>query len=104
MYYYLEDDKTISPCSLDKWAYQNRNISHIGNDDVNGKWVSTVWLGIDHDHFHQEPLLFETMVFPSRASGRDLYCERYSSWQDAVDGHQRAIQWVKDNYEHAQQN
>jgi hypothetical protein len=75
---------------------QAASIEHIGDDDVNGKWVSTVWLGIDHNYFGGTPLLFETMVFENRESGIDLYCERHSSWGAAKEGHKKAVQWAKD--------
>lgn len=60
----------------------------------NGVRVSTVFLGIDHSHsyiFGGEPLLFETMIFGGE---HDEYCERYSTWEEAEAGHQRAIELI----------
>lgn len=48
--------------------------------------VSTVWLGLDHSFGVGLPLIFETMVF-AEGSASDELCERYSTWQEAADGH-----------------
>jgi hypothetical protein len=53
-----------------------------------GKWVSTVWMGLDHQYAeHGPPLIFETMVFPSEHDLDDLDCERYSTEAEALVGH-----------------
>ncbi len=101
MYYKLNDDKTISPCSLEEWSKQFEELAlldkkHVGNDVINGHYVSTVWLGMCHNYWGDGPLVFETMVFSSKESGIDEYCERYSTWSEAEEGHKKAIQWVKD--------
>ncbi len=59
--------------------------------------VSTVFLGIDH-RFSGDgpPILFETMIFEGPEFGPALdYQERYCTWQEALDGHKRAIEWLK---------
>lgn len=102
MHYYLNEDKTTRPCTVDEWAEQltKMNIDdtkHIGLEDINGLVVSTVWMGLDHRHFESylgSPLIFETMVFPDAHNLSEIYCERYSTWQEAVEGHQRAIKWA----------
>lgn len=99
--YKLNEDKTCSPCSSDEWAEQREemaknNSKHVASDTVNGKWISTVWLGLNHQWQDGEPpLIFETMVFES-GDFHDIYCDRYSTWQEAEEGHKRAVQWVKD--------
>ena len=72
--------------------------------------VSTVFLGIDHNHWgHGPPILFETMVF-ERATAREeqpdrsrLSCRvsdyleslnivrRYPTWNDAEFGHSKVV-------------
>lgn len=55
----------------------------------NKKWVSTVWLGLDHNYKASgEPLIFETMVFPKKGDYGDLDCERYSTEDQAKKGHE----------------
>lgn len=52
-----------------------------------GKWVSTVWLGLDHQYGEGKPLIFETMVFPKKGDYSDEFCERYSTLKEAKAGH-----------------
>lgn len=56
-----------------------------------GGRVSTVWLGIDHSFLpSSKPLVFETMVFPP-FSYRELDIERYSTEEEAIEGHKRMV-------------
>lgn len=99
MKYYLNEDKTYRPATLDEWAEQFEHMDrHVGNDCVHGKHVSTVWLGLDHNHFGGVPLLFETMVFSEYHGGTNIYMERYSTWDEAKEGHQKAMEWVSKHY------
>lgn len=92
MHYYLNEDKTYTPCDLYTWAKQFESIDrHLTDDEINGVRISTVWLGNDHNHFGGKPHLFETMVFKNDDS---IYCQRYTTWQEAEEGHKKAIQWV----------
>lgn len=51
--------------------------------------VSTVFLGVNHRFLEKgPPLLFETMIFRNR-DGKEMW--RYSSWDDAVVGHEMAV-------------
>lgn len=62
-----------------------------------GRWVSTVWLGLDHSfgfHGDDSPLIFETMVFDG-SSMMDEYMERYTTEEQAREGHQRIVQMVE---------
>lgn len=54
----------------------------------NGAWVSTVWLGIDHQFGKGPPLIFETMVF---LGGDSLDCRRYSTEAEAFAGHSEVV-------------
>lgn len=57
--------------------------------------VSTVWLGIDHAFGGGPPLIFETMVFADpELSMMEEYCNRYSTEQEAIDGHANTVQMV----------
>ena len=53
--------------------------------------VSTVFLGIDHNFGEGKPLLFETMVFGGKL---DEETERYSTWEEAVEGHNHMVEKV----------
>jgi len=47
--------------------------------------ISTVFLGMDHNFDSGAPILFETMVFGGRLNG---FQQRYSTWREAVWGHE----------------
>ena len=53
-------------------------------------WVSTVWIGLDHPFWeNQPPLIFETMVFSRNKS--DLDMERYTTEKQAINGHRKMV-------------
>jgi len=73
----------------------DRDYRRVGVDSVilpNGglAWVSTVWLGLDHNWTGGQPIIFETMVF---ADGEDCdqYQARYHTEQQAADGHRLVV-------------
>lgn len=52
-------------------------------------FVSTVFLGIDHNHSGKgPPVLFETMVFGGKQDG---LCHRYCTWDEAEVGHHEVV-------------
>ncbi len=57
----------------------------------NRLFVSTVFLGVDHEWFDGPPLIFETMVFPNRW-WTDYFLDRYSTEAEALRGHERTVQ------------
>ena len=61
----------------------------------NDKYVSTVWLGLDHSFEEGKPIIFETMVF-SQKRGENLDEERYSTEEEAIEGHKKMVtKWSK---------
>jgi len=62
-----------------------------------GRWVSTVWLGLDHAWLLDDGpiLIFETMVFDG-SSMADEFMERYSTEEQALEGHKRIVQMVRE--------
>lgn len=89
MYY----DKTGRPMLLEEWGKKLGDIDYKVIEQTtlqNGKWVSTVWLGLDHRFSDSgEPLIFETMVFPEQGNYAEEFCERYSTLEEAQAGHKR---------------
>ncbi len=60
----------------------------------NGVRVSTVFLGLDRNFsLEGEPILFETMLFGGK---HDQYQERYSTWEEAEEGHKKALAKVEE--------
>ena len=54
--------------------------------------MSTVDLELNHGFWENENLWYETMVFPEDALE---YSERYATRAEAMEGHKRAVGWVR---------
>lgn len=55
---------------------------------ADGTWVSTVWLGLNHNWGAGPPLIFETMVFPSKDGPfSEQETDRYATEAEALAGH-----------------
>ena len=89
-------DRQGHPMTLLQWAQsietriQEKRVA--ATTLPNGRWVSTVWLGLDHSFGAGPPLIFETMVFTSEADLSELDCDRYSTEAEALAGHQRLVE------------
>lgn len=123
----LRDDGTIDTSSgvmqwsdaMEKLRRTKRNI--VKQENVGQYWVSTVFLGLDHNFFRWReggvPLLFETMVFEreddeptyvsnifeklrfSSDSGidwSDIECSRCSTWEQAEEQHKATVRYVQE--------
>ena len=95
---YVLDDDNRTPVRCDdikvwgRWFGENREKKIVKQDDVLGSRVSTVFLGLNHEWvFNLPPLLFETMIFGGE---HDLYCERCTTWDQAVIQHKRAVEML----------
>jgi hypothetical protein len=66
------------------------------------RWISTVFLGVDHQFGIGLPITFETMVFPYKGEymegfaepdspWNEEYQERYATWDEAYKGHWRIV-------------
>ena len=97
--YYTLDDAgepvgVHDPLAWARWMEEN-NSRRVAFDVVDGKEVSTVFLGLDHNFGpHGLPLLFETMVF-NVGSYRDLDCKRYATRAEALAGHAQTCDDVR---------
>ena len=92
--YYKLEGKKVVPCKMEECFTPDEDrrvaMTHIGKVDI-----STVFLGINHAFDDRVPMLFETMIFQFGGK-HDEYCERYSTWQDAEEGHKRAVKMVRE--------
>ncbi len=71
--------------------FENQELKRVAETTLfDGKWISTVWLGLDHQFGDGAPLIFETMVF-EKEGGDELDMERYSTEAEAIAGHERMI-------------
>ena len=93
----LDDEHNVVACDMMEWVKwfdndpQKKVVKQTTLDD--GRWVSTVFLGLDHNYSDDgPPILFETMIFPgeSKAELIEEFCERYATWDEALAGHEAA--------------
>jgi hypothetical protein len=86
--YILDEQHNAVPCgNTNRWAeWMGKNNRAVAVDHLTEQvWVSTIFLGVDHDFFHEGvPVLFETMVFGGALNHLQ---ERYSTWEQADLGH-----------------
>lgn len=68
----------------------------VGNTTIGDALVSTVWLGLDHSYDNGEPVIFESMIF---GGDRDEYSERYSTLEEAQQGHLRLVNELQASHE-----
>jgi len=107
MYWILDEDGIPKCVSAQEWGVwlevtSNRIIAQYERD---GYLVSTIFLGLDHIWSGKgPPVLFETMVFDDQrwgkpgdkgnrivSLGEEMSCERYSTMDDALIGHERHV-------------
>jgi hypothetical protein len=98
--YILDADLREVECKdLLKWArWMQSTERHVGQELIEPYWVSTVFLGLDHNYFGGQPLLYETMIFKylnyDNLKSIQLV-ERYHTWAEAEQGHAEAVEKVK---------
>jgi len=91
-YYTLDENGNPIPVSdVLAWARWSETADRVvARDELpGGMLVSTLFLGLDHNLLGGRPLLFETMVFAGKWS--DIWTERYSTRDEALAGHARAL-------------
>lgn len=94
--HYVLDGKNIKPVSFGEWAVWFDQSEHrvVARTHLTPKWrVSTVFLGLDHRYGEGAPIVFETMIFPETRGIN--WQSRYSTWEEAVAGHEKALVWLR---------
>lgn len=86
-------DRQGNPLTFEEWAKSfetRRDQQRVASTVLpNGRWVSTVWLGLNHRYGAGPPLIFETMVFAKdKAASGELDRECYSTEVEALAGHE----------------
>ena len=95
IYYKLEGHKAV-PCT-----YPNFEVDRsVALTDVGDVCVSTIFLVVNHNYGNGPPLLFETMIF---GGPEDQFQQRYSTWDEAVEGHEKIRAWVRRDYKEVKQ-
>lgn len=105
-FYILDADHNPVPIKdVAEWArltqdmgFHHRRVAVTALDG--GVHVSTVFLGVDHNHapsFGRKtaPILFETMIFGGK---HDQEQWRYATWAEALAGHEVALKLAKEEF------
>ncbi len=98
--YILVDHVPFLEPNLLKWAewMGNHDKGVAAWTDEEDRWVSTVFLGLDFQFTPGgPPHLFETMV--RDPAGHWSQQVRYSTWDEAVQGHDKAVNLLKSQIE-----
>jgi len=91
MKYILSGHEPVRCDDITEWGrfMWQHELRVVAQDDVGPHWVSTVFLGIDHDWSgHGPPILFETMIFTNGES-REQW--RFSTWDQAEEWHHAVV-------------
>ena len=89
--YYNKQGKKIS---INEWVklFKTDRYKIVKQETLkDGRKISTVWLGLNHNTGEGEPLIFETMVFPGEGNYEDEDMERYSTLEEAIKGHEEMV-------------
>jgi hypothetical protein len=88
---YILTDRRPVPCDdIVKWGlWMGHNDRHVGRTAIGPLDISTVFLGLDHNFFGGEPILFETMIFGF--DDDDSYQTRCTTWEEAEMMHRAAV-------------
>jgi hypothetical protein len=89
-------DKQGRPMPFATWVecVEDLDYKRVASTHLPGghKWVSTIWLGVNHGVRNDHPVLFESMVF-GKWSTRDLAQHRYHTLEEAHQGHWELVRW-----------
>jgi hypothetical protein len=96
MAWYILDEnnkpvKSVSIMEAAEWLEKNPERKAVKQEHIGDIFISTVFLGLDHAWDSDIPVLWETMIFGGE---HDQYQDRYTSYEDALEGHQIALNLV----------
>ena len=105
--FWILDGRTPVPCTDIRehilWSATPDHHRIVKQTDTGSYFISTVFVGLNYAFVpEQEPLVFETAIFDSNPDfpnhDRELYRRRHSTWDQAEQGHEEAIEWLKREY------
>ncbi len=96
-HYYDRDGKPIRSRAAWGAKWKDRKYVRVASTALpDGKWVSTVWTGIDSSFGKDRPLIFQTSVFRNKADFAGLDERNYSTEKEALKGHKLMVsKWSK---------
>ena len=95
-------DKEGLPITVGEWArrMEDDEYKRVAATYFAGGWVSTCWLGLDHQFFdEQEPLIFESMIFTADTGHKlNRAFRRYPSLEVALEGHRQMVELMRADF------
>lgn len=99
-------DRSGAPMTLRQWievwennprAYRRVEATTVTLPDGSSRWVSTVWLGVDHSFGRgTRPLIFETMIFATDdATGDEGGQWRWHTEREARESHEIIVRRLR---------
>jgi hypothetical protein len=96
-YYVLYGKIAVRTTDLTEWAKKFEENRQVAKDHIGDACVSTVFLGMDHQYYDDEPdappMLFETIIFGGE---HDESLWRYSTWEQAEQGHKKVCDKLRE--------
>lgn len=91
----LKEGQVVGTNDIHEWGKymespEGKQSKKVASAKINGMLISTVFLGLDHG-FGGPPLYFETMIFTSEKDFSEQYQKRYTTYQQAADGHHELV-------------
>lgn len=89
-------DPQGKPITQDEWIKRFQGDRIVSQTEVGDFWVSTVYLGTDHNFASpgNPPFIFETMIFEKESDAEQMW--RYATVEEAIEGHRRAVNSLRD--------
>jgi hypothetical protein len=94
-------DRQGKELELLDWArlFEDGDYKILKQDKIGKYRVSTVWIGLNMRFFGIDPpLIFETMIFIEEGQEKDeldFWQDRYSTEDEALEGHEKALELVR---------
>lgn len=93
---WILDGKKPIPATILEWGemFEDYSKKEVGLTLMRRGHISTIFLGVDQGYSFDDspPILFETMIFIGKYDG---YQERYATWEEAEEGHKKAVKMIK---------
>ena len=88
-----KENQPVRSTTIDyvKWLEENPERIAVKQEHVDDVYISTVFLGLNYSWESDISGLWETMIFGGE---HDQYQERYTSYEDALEGHQKALNLI----------
>jgi hypothetical protein len=100
-YYILKGHEPVEVEDIIEWGefFKDTNARILARTFITSKiWVSTVFLGLNHNWGCGPPILFETMIFGGQFD--EDYQTRAFTWDESLQQHARAISFVEKHIRH----